>query len=386
MLEVLQTRYRVRPSVAIMRIPEGELERLSVFMSSTRQSRSFLMKPTMVEVLVRLDGSRAAGDVAREFAPNVPEVELKRFLLALVSARLIEDATFAERWADSPLRRMVNFLGDFYPYVELDDAVRKLRCATVVIMGVGGVGSWVALEVAKLGIGRLVLVDTDEVALSNLNRSRFAVRDVGVRKVEAVRRQVLWGNPSAEVIGLERRVAGVADAEEALAVARKGAVGEVVMVNCADEPSVDVTNRWLNSACQPAGVPLVIAGGYNLHLNLMGPTLIPERGPCLDCIVERLDNDNRSAVPDGFGSIQRLVREVRKLGSLGPLASFIASFAALEVWRCVLRGERMQPALVGRRAEYDVLKDKFEFTTFDSRPDCRFCSGFTSTTGSVTDR
>jgi sulfur carrier protein ThiS adenylyltransferase len=62
-----------------------------------------------------------------------------------------------------------------------------LRAATVGIAGAGGLGSNVAVSLARAGVGRLILADFDKIEPSNLNRQQFSVKQIGLRKVKALR-------------------------------------------------------------------------------------------------------------------------------------------------------------------------------------------------------
>jgi sulfur carrier protein ThiS adenylyltransferase len=75
----------------------------------------------------------------------------------------------------------------------------KLRAATVGIAGVGGLGSPVAVALARCGVGRLVLADFDVVEPSNLNRQLFFLDQLGLPKVEALRRTLKRINPYVAV-------------------------------------------------------------------------------------------------------------------------------------------------------------------------------------------
>jgi sulfur carrier protein ThiS adenylyltransferase len=70
-----------------------------------------------------------------------------------------------------------------------------LRQSSVGIAGAGGLGSNVAVSLARAGVGRLVIADFDEVEPSNLNRQQFFIDQVGERKVEALRDNLLAINP-----------------------------------------------------------------------------------------------------------------------------------------------------------------------------------------------
>lgn len=81
-----------------------------------------------------------------------------------------------------------------------DDAMDRLASARVAVFGVGGVGSYVVEALARSGVGALLLVDGDEVALTNLNRQLIALHStLGRPKVEAARDRVLDINPAARV-------------------------------------------------------------------------------------------------------------------------------------------------------------------------------------------
>ena len=79
-----------------------------------------------------------------------------------------------------------------------------IRQAHVVVVGIGGVGSWAAEALARSGVGRLTLIDLDNVAESNINRQIHALDDtVGMAKVEAMRQRIAHINPDCEVHGIE---------------------------------------------------------------------------------------------------------------------------------------------------------------------------------------
>lgn len=82
--------------------------------------------------------------------------------------------------------------------IEFD--VRKLANLTVLILGLGNVGSQCAALLALAGVGRLVLVDHDVVGPENLCSPVFAPKDLGKRKVDAVRAWIRVHAPWVEVV------------------------------------------------------------------------------------------------------------------------------------------------------------------------------------------
>ena len=77
--------------------------------------------------------------------------------------------------------------------------LQKVSNATVGIAGCGGLGSNAAVALTRAGVGTLVLVDFDSVELSNLNRQHYFQCDIGVPKVEALKKHLLAINPSLKV-------------------------------------------------------------------------------------------------------------------------------------------------------------------------------------------
>ena len=82
----------------------------------------------------------------------------------------------------------------------------KVKGATVGIAGLGGLGSNIALSLARLGVGRLILVDFDRVELSNVNRQAYFIDHIGMVKVEALRALIQKVNPFVTVETHEARV------------------------------------------------------------------------------------------------------------------------------------------------------------------------------------
>ncbi|HPX67365.1 MAG TPA: tRNA threonylcarbamoyladenosine dehydratase [Candidatus Syntrophosphaera sp.] len=95
--------------------------------------------------------------------------------------------------ADSVLSRSALLLGE--------EAIARLKGASVCVIGLGGVGSYAVEALARAGIGRFTLIDFDIVGETNLNRQLFALREtIGQAKVDLAQRRILAINPEAKVI------------------------------------------------------------------------------------------------------------------------------------------------------------------------------------------
>lgn len=84
------------------------------------------------------------------------------------------------------------------------DGAERIRAAHVAIIGIGGVGSWVAESLARSGVGQLTLIDFDQVAESNINRQIHATESsLGMAKVHAMRERIHSFYPQCQVTCVE---------------------------------------------------------------------------------------------------------------------------------------------------------------------------------------
>lgn len=129
-----------------------------------------------------------------------------------------------------------------------EGAMARLRAARALVVGVGGVGSWCAEALVRTGLGRIVLMDDDTVAESNVNRQSPATSEtIGRAKVEAMAERLRAINPQVDVVErFERFERG------------KGEEGFDVVIDAID--SVDCKAELILWALE-AGVPLMSSMG-----------------------------------------------------------------------------------------------------------------------------
>ncbi|MBQ8348476.1 MAG: tRNA threonylcarbamoyladenosine dehydratase [Ruminococcus sp.] len=94
-------------------------------------------------------------------------------------------------------------MGDQFSRTELlfgSEAMQKLSSSRVAVFGIGGVGGYTVEALARSGIGELDLIDSDKVAITNLNRQIIALRStIGRYKVDVARERILSINPDCKV-------------------------------------------------------------------------------------------------------------------------------------------------------------------------------------------
>lgn len=137
-----------------------------------------------------------------------------------------------------------------------------LRTATVAVIGLGGIGSELLRHLIAAGVGRIVLIDPDDVALSNLNRQFvYGLSDVGRPKVDCARRYVCQVSPSTEVVTARAFI----DSHEVLAEALNG-ICETFIACCADQPvgtlELAVLNRCRETSAHAGFSAMHLTRGY----------------------------------------------------------------------------------------------------------------------------
>ncbi len=100
---------------------------------------------------------------------------------------------------------------------------QRIRAAHVVVVGLGGVGSWAAEALARSGVARLSLIDLDHIAESNINRQVHALdTTLGQAKVQAMRERIAHINPTCDVRCIEEFVDADNWPEMAAEIAARG--------------------------------------------------------------------------------------------------------------------------------------------------------------------
>ena len=82
-----------------------------------------------------------------------------------------------------------------------EEGIEKLNKSSVIVFGIGGVGSYVVESLVRSGIGKITMVDFDEISESNINRQIHALKStVGKSKIEVMKERILDINPECEVV------------------------------------------------------------------------------------------------------------------------------------------------------------------------------------------
>ena len=224
-------------------------------------------------------------------------------------------------------------------------AQQRLAEASVLVLGAGALGSPVAMYLAGAGVGRLGIVDADDVELSNLPRQLLHFTpDLGVSKAHSAAAKLGFLNPEVVVEPYQVRLepgnaAGLIEDAD-------------LVVDCSDSFE---TRYAVNAACCAAGIPLVEAGVLGMSGLVMG--IRPGRTACYRCAFPAPPPDAPSCATAGV---------------LGPAAGVVGSLQALEALKLLTGvGEPLEGAFL----QVDLALLSFLRVNVERRAGCPDCSG-----------
>lgn len=360
-------RFRLRPSVSLT--PLQHKGRYQFFLSDIRQSFSMDFTHTIyVDILLSLDGSLTFTQVIKAYRLQEQQAcGLEKLFTILIERCVVEEVHTVQSRIEDPFRRVKNFIASYVPYYHIEPVWTRLINSHAVIIGVGGVGSWVALLLGQLGIKYFTLLDDDIVKPHNLNRSIFCNDDIGLLKTRAAERML--AARKSQYYAVESITEKLSNSSRLINFLHHTTQRQTVLINCADFPSVAQTSAIIHDAAFTCNLPYIIAGGYNMHLSLVGPTVIPGETPCFHCIAYAM---NQVGVDDLAGA-ERIVKEHRNIGNIAPLAAISASFVANECLKLLVGMPYMQPIMQGKRGEFNFLTKKLALETYERWDECPYC-------------
>ncbi|HIE14821.1 TPA: HesA/MoeB/ThiF family protein [Candidatus Bathyarchaeota archaeon] len=220
----------------------------------------------------------------------------------------------------------------------------KLKNAKVCVVGLGGLGSPAAVQLASMGVGHLRLVDYDIVELSNLQRQQlYSIKFLGYPKVEVAAERLHELNPNIKIEPLPLSL-NLDNAEDIVQ-------GMDVIIDGLDR----MTPRYiLNRTCQKLGVSYVF-GAAIMKFGVIS-TIIPGATPCLECFQGNLDDES-----------------LPTCAVVGVHPSILNIVASIEVYEAVRIMLGMKPLLMNKMLYCDLTDMSFEMVNISKVETCPVC-------------
>lgn len=230
---------------------------------------------------------------------------------------------------------------------EIDVAGQEaLLASKALIVGMGGLGSPVALYLAASGLGQLTLADFDQVDLSNLQRQIVhRTENLGQQKVASAASNLAALNPDIRIRTLDAKLA-----EDQL---HKEAAAADLVLDCTDNFAIRFA---INRACLATGTRLVSGAAIRLEGQLMAMDPQDPASPCYQCL---------------YGDDASAPLNCADTGIAAPVVGVIGALQALEALKLIIGiGE----PLVGQLLTYDARSASFRKLRLPRDPNCPACA------------
>jgi molybdopterin/thiamine biosynthesis adenylyltransferase len=320
----------------------------------------------VLALLQLADGTRTTEELAaamgRRWSDLSPD-DVAEGIAALDDAGLLEDEaapTDLSAWQRERYFSNLAFFGTFANLGQHRYQFQERLChSRVVLLGLGGLGSMLLMNLAGLGVGHVTVVEYDVIELKNLARQLvYSERQIGSPKLGHAVARAEALNSAMEIRAVEGRVEGPRDVASLV-------VGADLVLSLIDQP-YDVP-FWVNRACVEAGVPF-ITGGI-LPTRGIYYSVDPGRSGCLGCL------------PGGKGVEGQAVDQVsltapapRVNSAIGPTASLMGALVGLEAVR-YLTGFA-PPIAAARQWLVDFRSGETTVGySWPRVPDCPLCGG-----------
>ena len=222
----------------------------------------------------------------------------------------------------------------------------KLLASRVLIIGVGGLGSPVAMYLAAAGVGRIILCDDDKVDLSNLQRQiAHRTSDIGIAKTQSAKNTLLALNPEISVDTIEKRLT------------RSELLEQVNSCDVVVDASDNFETRFLlNEVCVETHKPLVSGAAIRMEGQITVFSNKTPQDPCYRCL---------------YRNEGELTETCSESGVLAPIVGIVGSIQALETLKLLANVGKL---LSGRLLIIDGNTMEWREIRLKKDPECPICS------------
>jgi len=230
---------------------------------------------------------------------------------------------------------------------EIDITGQQALCdAHVMIVGLGGLGSPAAMYLASSGVGKISLLDFDQVELSNLQRQIIHHNsDINKLKVLSAKETLLALNPEIEVFTYSKKLSS----NELAALLPN----VDILLDCSDNFA---TRYVLNDLAQQFQLPLVSGAAIGFEGQISVFDFREQNSPCYRCLYSEGEDTDTTCANNGV---------------LGPLVGIIGSMQALEAIKLITKAGK---SLTGSLLVFDGLNCEWRKLTFQKDARCLSCS------------
>lgn len=331
---------KLKDSIYILKESE---EIYDVIFTGTRKTKKFRVDSLVKKVIAELKIGQTREDLLSKLKVNYDEKQIHDCLGALMHEGLIREYNPEEE--KGRYARQIAFIDELTSsWDETLILQKQIENSVISVFGVGGIGTWMVNGLYQMGVGEIRISDPDIIQETNLNRQLFFnSKDINKYKVEVIKEKL----PDAKIIPFRKIVSPNEDLEEIVS-------GSNFLINCADSPSVEETSRVIDKYATKYKIPYCVAGGYNMHLGMIGPIIIPGKTASFNDFLEYQKSN------DKLGNLEK-IKDITQTGNLGPIAGAVANIQLMEIFKYLIGKGDLN---LNKFAEIDFMNFNIEWREF----------------------
>ena len=322
---------------------------------SKRLKKSVTLDQDCLSLLKYCFSPRTTFEIARKF--KLSQSETAKFISMLVKKGLL--TTQIENVTPDEYKRYDRHLLYYQTLGKNSIKVqKKISKSKVALIGMGGIGNWVSLNLIGAGLAEIKLIDFDLIEISNLTRQvLFDEKSVGLKKAKEAQKILSTKNSSTKITTVDLKVKNAENLKSHLS-------GFDMIVLSADKPQY--IHDWVDEICLELNISYINLG-YRDGEGVIGPLTVPGITGCYQCFKPKkkylnkhidqnlyLEFDNRYQAP-----------------SFGPINSLVSSIGAMEILKYL--GEFAKPLSLGVELSIDPVGTQIHKHIFPRDKRCWHC-------------
>lgn len=315
----MDKKLRLNESIYILK----ESEDLYVTLhTSIRKIKKFRVDNLVKEVIKELEIPREENYLFNKLKEKYPVKDISDCVKSLKNEGIIRK--YDNSHINEKCYKQLLFINELTnSWDEALELQKKIELSKIAVFGVGGIGTWVVNGLSQIGVGEIRIVDQDKITKPNLNRQLFFnEEDVGKYKVDVIKHKL----PDVKIVPYKKFISKEQNLEKII-------LGTDFIVNCADSPSVEETSRIINGYSEKYNIPYCVSGGYNLHLGMIGPIIVPGKTATFNDFLEYQKKN------DPLSKLEK-IKDIEQTGNLGPIAGAIANLQVMDIFKYLIgKGE-----------------------------------------------
>ncbi len=330
--------YAINPAVDVYAIGNDVLE---FYFINNRRRISMQVSPPVIALVASVDGKKGIRELSMSLGIDETD-SIQAFVDYLYSQTIliIPEELEKEKMQMEPTdieryERQIDYFTSLYTQSGYQ-VQQKIQQQTVLILGVGAVGSGIAMQLAMSGVRHFILVDKDMVTVDSIQRHYFfRESDIGRDKCSALTACLQRIDSK---VACENHITLVDFDTDVISLIERA----TFVVNTLDEPYIGLTSMKIGRACYALRKPLYVAGGFDAHLMSTGELIIPGKTPCVDCYATFFKETLKDWTPQYNTeaiSEEHLTEGMFEVGGLASMTLFSVSYAMIVILNYLVTGE-----------------------------------------------